>query len=68
MTTQPLLCVRCGKRPRWSEAYVCDACRVDPAQRREAAAALALEGHDVGQRRRYVVRVYGWVGGWDRRA
>jgi NMD protein affecting ribosome stability and mRNA decay len=61
----PALCVRCGRRPREHETYLCARCLDDPRVRREALAIQrAAEGY-LAQRRVAIER-YHWAGGWGR--
>jgi len=63
MIRAPLLCVRCGRRPRAYQTFLCEACLDDPKARREALAIeRATEGY-LAQRRVAIER-YHWAGGW----
>jgi hypothetical protein len=61
----PPLCVRCGRRPRSGETYLCGPCLTDPLARQEAAEATRAGGSYTEQRRVCVER-FNWVGGWGR--
>jgi hypothetical protein len=60
---RPALCVRCGRRPRYSETFLCGACFQDPEARREAAEVMRMAGDYLAQRR-VAIEVYHWAGGW----
>jgi hypothetical protein len=62
---RPSLCVRCGRRPRTADTYLCSACLQDPEARREAAEVLRM-GRDYLTQRRVAIEVYHWAGGWGR--
>jgi hypothetical protein len=57
-------CVRCGRRPRSVETFLCLECLADPDAHVEAATALRIP--DPGAARRFVVEVFGWAGEWGR--
>ena len=61
-----VLCVRCGRRPRAAETYLCEVCLHDPEARREAMEVLRSGGDNMAQRRR-AIETYGWAGGWGDR-
>lgn len=66
MTVQTqALCVRCGRRPRAGQTYLCNQCLVDPVAREEAVTALRAGGSHVDQRR-VVIERFHWAGGWGR--
>jgi NMD protein affecting ribosome stability and mRNA decay len=57
-------CVRCGRRPRALESFLCVACLADPDAHVEAATALHIPDPD--RARRFAIEVLGWAGGWGR--
>jgi len=63
--TPPRLCVRCGRRPRAGETYLCPPCLEDPVARAEAAECLRAKGGYVDQRR-VAVETFHWAGGWGK--
>lgn len=60
------MCVRCGRRPRSHETYLCGPCLVDPKTRRELRRIEGM-GHDDVSRRRLAIETFKWAGGWGRR-
>ena len=62
---QPALCVRCGKRPRAGETFLCPPCLDDPQARAEAAECLRAQGGYIDQRR-VAIKKFHWFGGWGR--
>lgn len=61
----PPLCVRCGRRPRHGETYLCGECLADPVARQEAAETLRAGGDYIAQRR-FAIERFHWAGGWGR--
>ena len=55
-------CVRCGRRPRELDTFLCLACLEDPATHAETRAGLA-QPDDLAARR-FMIERYGWAGGW----
>lgn len=58
-------CVRCGRRARHADMYVCLACHESPALRSEMAAA-SRRFRTWEAQRGYLV-AHGWAGGWPSR-
>lgn len=59
-------CVRCGRRPRDHETFLCGPCLSDPKTRRELRKIEALT-HDDLSGRRLAIEKFHWAGGWGRR-
>lgn len=57
------LCVRCGRRPRTADTYLCGPCLQDPVARQEARAILRTAGDHMTQRR-MAIEHFHWAGGW----
>lgn len=64
-TSTRALCVRCGRRSRYAETYLCSVCLDDPHARIEADVAERA-GDDVLSRRRAAIERFRWAGGWGR--
>ena len=65
MRPPPRLCVRCGRRPREGETFLCRACHDDPALHQELQ-VIERDARDWESQRRLAIETYGWAGGWGR--
>ena len=57
------MCVRCGRRPRADEVFVCDQCLHD---RRFFKEMGALRNLPFKEARHKAITEYHWAGGWGR--
>ena len=57
-------CVRCGRRPRTSETFLCQTCLTDPKARLEIDRALTRAERSHVDARRFVLERFHWAGGW----
>jgi ribosomal protein S14 len=59
-------CVRCGRRPRYADTFLCRVCLDDPATRAEMLRIERSAVDHIGQRRVAIERFH-WSGGWGTR-
>lgn len=62
----PRPCVRCGRRPRLADLYLCSRCLSDPVTRAEILEAERA-GKTYTDQRRYAIETFHWTGGWGGR-
>jgi hypothetical protein len=63
MIPGPLPCVRCGRRPRAGELFLCNPCAASPMVRAEVRRIEQGAQGYIAQRR-LAIEKFHWAGGW----